>query len=406
MRFSRQWLPSGMGLHLLHHENTSLAALVLLVRTGSSHELPHETGLAHFMEHMMFKGSQHFKKGYLDLLAFRHGGETNAFTCRDFTAYYHLCPVSALPELYRLEKDRLEHLEFSVADFKAEKAVVLEELKMYADDVRDTMHEWHMESAYPNQGYGHPVIGTAQSLKECTLETMVNFYRRHYRPENCELLLVSSLADKEILNLLDLKPSNRKQPSAKVDSIFQRISPPAKKRFFRDIQGPKITLSFPCPHFGAQEDAASILIEEVLSGGNTAKLPRLLKDKLKIAQSINVYAESQAQGGIFFIELDITSDTRTAIQKVLHTLGEMASKGIDDAELQQARQRSLTSHFMELERLDEMLFSLSQWLNLKDLSGYLNLPGRIEKVSRESIQTFTQTWLKPENARISVAYPA
>ncbi|MBT3786419.1 insulinase family protein, partial [bacterium] len=187
-------LSNGLKLHVLERRELPIVVLMVLYSVGSSHETPAQYGMAHFLEHMMFKGSEQFPLGSIDLFSHRSGGENNAFTSRDFTVYYHVLPARHWKSALEIEIDRMCSLQLEEAEYESEKRVVLEELSMYEDDPQEALYDFHYSKAFSKaHPYHHPIIGTRDVLLAQDLKMMEEFYRSNYRVDNASLLLLGDL---------------------------------------------------------------------------------------------------------------------------------------------------------------------------------------------------------------------
>ncbi len=176
-------LDNGFRALLVERRGLPLVASMICYSTGSRDERTGETGLSHFLEHMMFKGTRRYAKGEIDAITGKLGGSNNAFTDHDWTAYYFNLASDRWETALEIEADRMVDCLLDPAEFEAEKSVVLEELAMGEDDPWTTL--WHAgESlAFDVHPYRHPVIGYRQDLERATPERMREYLPAQLRPE-------------------------------------------------------------------------------------------------------------------------------------------------------------------------------------------------------------------------------
>ena len=162
-------------------------------RVGSRHERAGETGRSHFLEHMLFKGTERYAKGEIDLVTMKNGGSNNAFTSYDFTAYYFNFASDRWEAALEIEADRMVNTVFDPIEFDAEKKVVIEELKAGLDHPWGALMQDLNAKAFEHHPYRNPVIGWLPDVEAATVEGMRSHYRRYYHPGNATLVLVGDI---------------------------------------------------------------------------------------------------------------------------------------------------------------------------------------------------------------------
>ncbi len=188
-----QALDNGLTVVLLPQANAESIATVVCYRVGSRDEGPNETGLAHFLEHMMFKGSPLYPPGAIDSVTQGLGGISNAFTSHDVTAYHFQFERGSWGEALRIEADRMRGLSLLPEEVESEREVIIEEIRMDEDDPWDVLEQEVTRRIFDGHPYGRPVLGTRQSLSGLDGESLGSFHRRHYRPERAVLAAAGAL---------------------------------------------------------------------------------------------------------------------------------------------------------------------------------------------------------------------
>ncbi len=188
-----QALDSGLTVVLLPRADAESIATVMCYRVGSRDEKSNEAGLAHFLEHMMFKGSAHYPPGAIDSVTQGLGGTNNAFTSHDVSAYHFQFERSSWEEALRIEADRMRGLSLLPEEVESERDVILEEIRMVEDDPWDALEQAVARRVFGCHPYGRPVLGTRQSLRGLDGAALGSFHRRHYRPERAVLVAAGGL---------------------------------------------------------------------------------------------------------------------------------------------------------------------------------------------------------------------
>ncbi len=410
-------LDNGFQIHVLERRVLPIAAVMLIYGVGSANETPKERGLAHFLEHMMFKGSKNFPLGSIDRFSHRSGGENNAFTTRDYTAYYHLLPSLHFEDALKLEQDRMLELELDPKEFEAERQVVLEELSICLDDPGERLYDAHFSTAYnPNHPYHHPIIGFRQSLKAVSLSEMQDFYKRYYQPRNAQLLV---LGDVETARVMDVaaelfgETRGHEEKEESMEPMGTReweeqencLSEPLMLE--QDVDLIRMKLSFPSFSATDPSEVISSICEEVLAGGRTSRLYRLLKEEHEVVNQVVAYNDSQALCGRFFLEMELRPQMRSSevFSRTLAELHRLGTETVSTQELQTAKARILSSHYFEQERLEDLCFSLAHWLSLGQPRFYADFPDSLSEVGADDLQTYVSQVLDNESMITALSFP-
>lgn len=287
-------LKNGMKV-VIREDHRSEAVLVQVwYKVGSKDEWPGETGLSHMLEHMMFKGTKRFAYGQFDSLVTGVGGQLNAFTFTDFTAYYEYVSKEHLPLMLTLEADRMQKLTFDETAFKQEQQVVAEERRMRYEDVpQNTLRERLHAMAYMTGPYHYLTIGWMQDIQNYTLEKAKNWYKKWYAPNNAILVVVGDVVPTEVFSLAEKTFAANMKVAIPPRVAFRHIEPLGQKRLIvkQNVDVPQITLAYPVPSLVSEKDNnelyALALIEGLFTGGNSARfIKNLVRDK-QIAASVS-----------------------------------------------------------------------------------------------------------------------
>lgn len=279
----------GNGLKVLVKEDHRSPVVVSQVwyKVGSSYEPGGITGLSHMLEHMMFKGTDKHPAGEFSRIIAENGGDENAFTGSDYTAYFQTMAASKLPVSFELEADRMRGLHLIADELKKEREVVTEERRMRTDDnPQAKLNEHFMALAYTNSPYKNPIIGWPADIANYSVEDLQAWYQRWYAPNNATLVVVGDVQPKAVFELAEkyfgpLKPSEIKplKPQTEVEQLGVRkmtIKLPAKL--------PYLVLGYKVPSLANVEQEweayALEVLAGVLDGGGSARLSsRLVRGK-------------------------------------------------------------------------------------------------------------------------------
>ncbi|CAA9890444.1 Processing peptidase [Candidatus Methylobacter favarea] len=300
------------GLKVLVKEDHRSPVVVSQVwyKVGSSYEPNGITGISHMLEHMMFKGTDKHPVGEFSRIIAENGGEENAFTGQDYTAYFQTMEASRLPVSFALEADRMRNLHLLPEELKKELQVVTEERRMRTDDnPQAKMQEHFMAMAYSNSPYKNPVIGWPADIANYTVEDLQAWYQRWYAPNNATLVVVGDVQPKAVFTQAEkyfaaLKPSDIKglKPQTEIEQLGIRkmtVKVPAKLPYI--IMGYKVPVLKTAEH--EWEAYALEVLAGVLDGGNSARLSSDLVRGKQIAVSAGAgYGLTSRLSNVFELE--------------------------------------------------------------------------------------------------------
>src|SRR6201998_2664943 len=195
----RTVLTNGLVVLAKEVHTSPIVTSMIWYRVGSRNEELGQTGKSHFLEHMLFKGTDRFKKGEIDLITLKNSGGTNAFTCHDFAAYYFNFASDRWDIALEIEADRMVSCSFDPEEFEAEKKVVIEELKTGLDSPWGLLHQEEEAAAFKVHPYRNPIVGWLKDVERATAAEQQAYYHRYYHPNNATLVLAGDFDTGQVL---------------------------------------------------------------------------------------------------------------------------------------------------------------------------------------------------------------
>ena len=309
-KVSEHTLKNGLKVLVKEDHRSPIAISQVWYKVGSSYEPGGITGISHMLEHMMFKGTDKHAAGEFSRIIAENGGEENAFTGQDYTAYFQTMEANRLAVSFELEADRMRHLHLLADELKKELQVVTEERRMRTDDnPQAKMNEQFMALAYSNSPYKHPVIGWPSDIANYTVEDLEAWYQRWYAPNNATLVVVGDVQPNAVFDLAEkyfaeLKPSEIKpiKPQTEIEQLGVRkmtVKVPAKL--------PSVVLGYKVPALKTAENEneayALEVLAGVLDGGSGARLSTHLVRGKQIAVSAGAgYGLTNRLSNLFELE--------------------------------------------------------------------------------------------------------
>lgn len=288
-------LDNGLEVVVIEDHRAPVVVHMLWYRAGAADEQPGVSGIAHFLEHLLFKATDNMEAGELSRVVAENGGSDNAFTSQDYTAYFQRVAADRLGLMMQMEADRMRNLRLTEDDIATERNVILEERAQRTDsDPGALFHEQMNAAAYLNHPYGTPIIGWRHEAAQLSRADALAFYERFYAPNNAILIVAGDVTPDEVRTLAQ-KHYGPLKPTPDLTERARRTEPPqlAERRLrFEDarVSQPYVYRQYVAPERdpGAQERAAALVYLADILGGSGAT--SVLGQALQFENPIAVYA--------------------------------------------------------------------------------------------------------------------
>ncbi|MCB1057203.1 MAG: insulinase family protein [Acidobacteria bacterium] len=362
-------LDNGLEVCLLHNPQAPIVTCALWYRVGARDETPAEAGAAHFLEHMMFKGSASYGPGEIDRRTQALGGSNNAFTSHDSTAYYFNFSGDRWQEALAIEADRMRGLTLDPDEVDSERQVILEELSMYEDEPWDALEQQVHAALFPGHPFGRPVIGTRESLRGMGHDELASFHRRFYRPDNAVLVLAGDIPGDALERVAErfaaIPGGAEARPELEPVPVLEawvRV-----ERRAGDVA--RLCLATPAPDAHDPDYAALRLLVAVLSSGRASRLHRHLVEERQSCLWVAAQVAEAPTMGFLSIALEVVpgvepAEVETEVSKALAELVERPPTAV---ELDRARRLLLADWVFAHERVHQQALAAGFALSLFDL---------------------------------------
>lgn len=300
-------LDNGMQVVVIEDHRAPVVVHMVWYKAGSADEKPGVSGVAHFLEHLLFQGTKNMAPGELSRVVAANGGTDNAFTSYDQTAYHQRVAADRLGLMMQMEADRMVNLQLGEEEIRTEREVIIEERNQRTEnDPAALMREQMRAAQYLNHRYGVPIIGWRHEMVDLDLDAALDFYQTYYAPNNAILIVAGDVAPDEVIALANTHygplPAN-----PDLGARARPQEPPqtsARRMVFEDprVAQPYVLRTYLAPErdSGAQKMAAAlVMLSEVLGGGQTS----VLNEKLQFDQKVSIYAGASYRG----VSLDDTT---------------------------------------------------------------------------------------------------
>lgn len=390
-------LDNGLKVVVIPQHRTPAVAHILFFNAGGSDDPAGRSGVAHYLEHMMFKGTEKYPDGAYDHIIERLGGTQNAFTSRDMTAYYAVVASEHLEKIMDLESDRFKNWKPSEKTFKSERDVIVEERRTRVDNVPSSLlGEAILASLYRNHPYRTPLIGWMHEMKQLDLKDIEQFFRGYYSPDNAMLMLVGDVTPEKAKALATTYYKNWKKTP-----LLPRIKRDEPPRITSEI----ITMKHPevrQPVWSRHYDAPSLvygdvtqfwpltLLEQILGGGRTSILYQELVVKRKLAVDAGAGYSGYTLGPAPF-QIEITPAKGVTFEQIdsayRDVLREIKLSGVKAEDLQRAKNLLKASSIYSRDGLERLAFTIGQLYMLGfDETWLEKWPDNVDSVTSDQIK--------------------
>jgi zinc protease len=402
-------LSSGVTVLLRETRLAPVAEVQVWAGVGSADEAPDEAGLAHFHEHMLFKGTATRGVGEVAGAVEGAGGRINAFTSFDATCYHATLPSDAWRLGLDVLADAVQHSRFDPAEVAREVEVVLEEIRRSEDDPHHVLGDALFATLFQVHPYRAPVLGTRASVSSFTSEKLLRFYRRWYAPDNLTLVGVGDLDGNEFL--------------ARAEAVFAGAAPsgvararpaeptqrgPRLRVLERGFERASLELCWPAVAFRHPDAPLLDLLAFVLGQGESSRLDRRVKEELGLADRIDASCYTPLDPGMFGIGADLDPEQAPALlEAVLREVEALRREPVGVEELEKARRNFLAAKAWEQESVSGMARKLgSSQLLTGDPAFEDAYLARVRAATQDDLLRVAREWLAPERQCLALVAPA
>jgi predicted Zn-dependent peptidase len=390
-------LKNGLRLILVPRKETAVLTALVVFALGSRNEDPEVAGISHVLEHMTYKGAKKRKTAqevaeFVDSL----GGRNNAFTDKEWTGFYVKAPSKHLDSIFDFLSDNICHSSLAEEELVREKAVILEEIKMYNDMPSFQAGELFDEAAFLNQSLGSPVIGFSKSVDNINRQDLVD-YHKNFAYKNCVIAIAGNFSlyseeeiTKKIENLFDLNQENKKifQPVVRADKFIPKI-------LIKKTEQSNLIAGFLGPSMGDDDWYAMRVMTKILGGSMSSRMFLEIREKRGLAYSVSTGYVPLTDIGLIYTEAGVAHhNVKKTLEAILEQYDKIAQTKVDPAELSRAKEMIRGSQLIELEDSEELA---STYAFDEVLMNKIEEPDetirKIELISVEQVQEVARKYL-------------
>jgi zinc protease len=404
-------LDNGLKVLIIEEHKAPVATFQVWYRVGSRNEPEGKSGLSHLLEHMMFKGTAEYGPTMFSRIIQKNGGTDNAYTTKDYTAYFELLSSDRIFLSIDLEYDRMRNLTLDPKELKSERSVVMEERRLrYEDDPQNSLFEEVVAAAFKVHPYHRPVIGWMSEIESIERDNLYHYYKTYYSPDNAVIIVVGDVDAEKIIEKVkeifgEIPAGSGRQ---EVTSVEPEQRGERRVVLKREAELPYVIIAYHVPSFPHEDSYALDVLSMILSGGKSARLYQSLVYEQKIALSASAdYVGFKKDPYLFF--LSATASPGRDIAKVEKSLYTQIEKIIADLpserEIQKAKNQIESSFIMGQDSiyLQARKYGIFEMLgDWRLIDHYLE---GIRKVKTDDVVEVAKKYLTEHNRTVGILVP-
>ncbi|MBT3319018.1 MAG: insulinase family protein [Clostridia bacterium] len=339
------------------------------VKTGSTCETPKENGVSHFIEHMMFKGTDKRNAKDIAVDMDKIGGQINAFTSKECTCYHARVVPEKLDVALDVLSDLFSNSVLDKTEMEKEKGVVLEEIAMMNDDVEDLAHEKISELFFMGSTLSQPILGPAENIKNFTRDDLVSYIDRHYYPQNVVVAIAGKFDESAMMASVEHYLGGYKRGiKTNCGSDNSGFSPKSGSLFIeKDVEQTHLCLAFPGLTAGNDERFAMAVMNNVLGGGMSSRLFQSIREEKGLAYSVYSYPSTYSYAGMFSLYGGTTAANADLVVELMKgEINTLKSDKIGEDDFTQGKDQLLGNYVLSLESTNAKMSALGKSMLLLD----------------------------------------
>ncbi|WP_273265771.1 M16 family metallopeptidase [Flexistipes sinusarabici] len=383
-------LPNGVQLVYKHVPGNKITSVQLWMKTGSVNETAQNNGISHFLEHMVFKGTEKFAPDEIDTLVEAKGGQMNAATSKDYTFYYITIPTFNVETAFNVISQMVFEATFPKEEIKKEKPVVIQEIMRKYDSPTYDMWTYLSETLFKNTPYAREVIGSVENIKSFDRQTLLKYYNSFYHPENMTLVVVGDLSEDKAKELA-MQYFNKTKDANPINKSFgipDKLNKNVKKVFEKDITQSYTALVYRAPSLMSEDKYELEVLTEILSGGEYS----LLNEKLKNIENplVNMvfggYLGQKYGGSFTFFYTKHPSTDGDPLSKIREIIDNLQKGNLSEKDLKKAKNRLKAETVFQREKASNEAHDIGMAYTLGITDYYKDYVENIEAVELGDIK--------------------
>ncbi len=401
-------LENGMKILIKNMAGSEMISINLWINVGSNNEPDNMSGISHFIEHMLFKGTEKRKVGEMSIEIEALGGYLNGFTSYEATAYQITVPKANLFKALEILFDALENSSFDSLEIKKEAQVIIEECKMRDDTPAVLCWENFMRLAYKKHRYRKSIIGEENLIVNFSREDLLNFYKHYYCPGNITLILAGEIEVQGFIKQFSELYENFRQIEVSHDlSPQEPLQRELRYNYLRgDIERTYINIGFHIPNQLHSDAFTMEVLSFIMGQGRSSRLYQEIKETKQLVTSISASNINGRDPGVFIISA-ITDENKvlSSIKTIWNEIEKFKYETVRSEELEKAKTSIEHDYLFALETVDGQTDKIGYWSSLGDYTMSVKYLDILKKISPEDIKEVASRYFNPDNCSINIYAP-
>jgi predicted Zn-dependent peptidase len=403
----RQVLPNGLVVITETMQHVRSVSVGIWVRNGSRREVPAENGLAHFLEHMVFKGTERRSAESIAREMDSVGGMLDAFTSKEQICFNAKVLDEHLPIAFDVLADLMQRPKFDSEDLKKERQVVLEEIKMDLDNPEYLLHDIFTRGFWPDHSLGRPILGTPETVRGFDRQAIYRRFQTWFSPDHILVTAAGNITHEQVLKLVEQEFGTLKPTSTKEEDPVPSTGAPINLERKRDLEQVHLCIGVPSLPIAHERRFGIAVLNNLLGGGMSSRLFQNIREKQGLAYAVFSELTPYSDAGMFSVYAGTAKET---VGKVLDmTIAEfraMKESPVSAEELLRAKNHLKGSLMLSLESTSSRMSNLArQELYFHRFSSLDEILASIEAVTREEVQALARQFFQPERIAVTVLGP-
>lgn len=411
MNVTEKVLPNGLKVLLKEEHKAPVVTFQIWYRVGARNEKLGTTGMSHLLEHMMFKGTKKYGPKTFSQMVQRNGGNDNAFTSKDYTAYFENFSADRIELALELESDRMQNLLLDPKEFLSEREVVKEERRMrYEDDPVNTMVEQMMSVAFGAHPYQWPVIGWMADINAMTRDDLAAHYRTYYVPNNATIVVAGDFDTKSLMRLIEKHfgriPRGAEVP--KVGAVEPKQIGERRVIVRKQAELPAVFAGYKTPTLLHPDSYALEVLQGILSTGRSSRLYRSLVYEKQLAMYAGGdYDNVSADPNLFYVYAGVMPGKSTEeVEKALYAeIDRLKTEPVLDEELQKAKNQTEAGFIMGQDSNFNQAMQLGQFESVASWKLLDTFVDRVRAVTKEDVMRVAKEYFSEDNRTVGILVP-
>lgn len=404
-------LDNGQTLIVKEVKDNPIVIIDTWIKTGSVNETDENNGVAHFLEHLFFKGTSLYPAKEFDSVLESKGAVTNAATSKDFTHYYILIPSKYFDLALKMHSDMLLNPLIPRKELEKERKVVLEEIAKNNDKPTTTLYKNMIKGFYKNHPYKRDVIGTKEVIENITREQILDFYNRWYIPANMITVVAGDVNAADVLEKVKKSFNQQTQVPKPKKTVYKNDKKPSscvENKAEADVETGYVLIGFKGADSPTDKDSYALdVLATIIGDGKTSRLYKNLKEQKQLVHSVAAYNSSMKEDSLFYISANYTTeDVEKLKNSVFNEIENLKKNEVPSDELEKAKKIIERDTFYSRESISNIAGEIGYTVTITDDIGYYkNYLNNINKVTADDIKRVAKEYLDKNSAVISIVMP-